>query len=343
MQNCFLVLANGCVFEGQRFGADKHADGELVFTTSSSHMSALTDPCYAGQIVLHTSPLIGNYGVVSSEMDADHCSLNGYIVKEWCDYPVNFQSEGDIDSFLKEHDIAGVCGVDTRQITRILRNEGTMRAAIADAVTPELIAQLNEPLPPVTVKPAERALYPADNSNGKLVLIDCGAVHGAIAALNGRGYDVCVLPNTASIDQVMNEKPKAVLISDGPGDPSLADAKLIALIQAIKLPMLGLGYGHLLIAGAHGAPIRKLHHGHRGVNQPIQRTADSQVFICSLNQGYATDVPENAKVSFRNVNDGSVAGLVYDNALSVQFVPDPTLGPLRTDFIYDEWLGKVVD
>ena len=347
MKNCFLVLANGRAFEGVRFGDDLNADGELVFTTTTSHMSTLTDPCFAGQIVLQTSPLIGNYGIIPSQMDSDCCHLSGYVVKEWCEFPVNFQSEGDVDAFLKSHRIAGVCGVDTRQITRILREEGTMRAAIADQVTPELIASLNQPAAPIALPATPPATHPAQcEKHGTFAFINCGAPHGIITALTMRGFDICEFPHTASLCDIQSSGAEAVIIGDGPGDPSTAPESLLSLIQALwDMPMLGIGFGHLLMARSASGAVYKLHHGHRGANQPIQRVSDAKVFISSLNQGYAAEVPSGATVIYRHLNDGSVAGLSYANGMSVQFVPDATLGPLKTDFIYDEFIasiGKVV-
>ncbi len=343
MQNCFLVLANGATFPGVRFGADKPATGELVFTTSASHMSTLTDPCFLGQMVLQTSPLAGNCGLIPGDMDSQACHLGSYIVKEWCDEPVNFQSQGDLDSFLKSFGIAGVCGVDTRQIARILREEGCMRAAIVDEVTEEVLAQLNAQVPPVSLTDLPPC-QPGGDSPAQVTLIDCGARHGAEKALRALGATVSIQPYdvTPSALQVA----KAVVLTDGPGDPAAAPGQLLALIKALHeggVTMLGLGLGHLLMARALGGDTVKLHHGHRGANQPIRDSQTGQVYITALNQGFAvSQAPVCATVTYENVNDGSIAGLDYGKSMSVQFIPDGTLGPLKTDFIYAKFLERVV-
>lgn len=354
MQNCFLVLQNGASFPGTRFGASVPSSGELVFTTSAAHMATLTDPCFQGQLVLQTSPLTGNCGVIPGDMDSASCHLSGYVVKEWCDEPVNFQSHGDLDTFLKSFGIAGVCGVDTRQITRILREEGTMRAAIVDEVTPEVIAKLNEPAAPVSladIPPCEsREHAPTTKEIAKVAFINCGAPHGCITALTERGCRVFELPYTATIRDIQTARAQAVVIGDGPGDPRAMPDSLRILIRHVHgkgLHMLGLGLGHLLMAlaiGGESTEIKKLHHGHRGANQPIRDVDSGQVYISSLNQGYALGDQMLGHATYRNVNDDSIAGLQYigDGPISVQFIPDGTLGPLRTDFIYAKFLERVV-
>ncbi len=342
MQNCYLVLQNGATFPGTRFGASVPASGELVFTTSAAHMGTLTDPCYKGQLVLQTAPLAGNCGIIPGDMDSASCHLSGYIVKEWCEEPENFQSHGDLDSFLKTYGIAGVCGVDTRQITRILREEGTMRCAIVDEVTDEVMQNLAASAAPVGITDIAPCA-PGGDPAAEVAVIHCGAAHNTVEALTALGARVAIQPYTATSGDITQA---CAVLTDGPGDPAAAPASLLALIRALHdkcVPMLGLGLGYLIMARALGGETAKLHHGHRGANQPIRDLKSGQVYIVSLNQGYTvTAAPPGATVIYENVNDGSIAGLEYGESMSVQFIPDGTLGPLRTDFIYRKFLERVV-
>lgn len=336
MKKCFIVLENGNVFEGTRFGSPACATGELIFTTSAgSYMGTLTDPCHAGRIVLQTFPTIGNYGEIPAEQDSPKCHLSGYVVREWCETPSNFRSEGDLNSYLISQNVAGVCGVDTRQIARIIRENGTMNAAICDEVTPELIQQLKSHKAGDLLKQVatfSRAVLPAGDAKAKLAFLNLGAPHGLIEAFNEAGYEVHEFPYDATADELSGYD--LLVLGDGPGDPRAADAaqKVIESLAG-KQPILALGLGHLLLAQALDGKIVKLKHGHHGSNQPVKDLGDGKMSITTQNEGYTVSpdpLPRGARITHINFNDNSVAALKYEGiqAISMGFIPqDGTLIP----------------
>ena len=276
MKKAYLVLSNGMAFEGQRIGADGDAVGELVFTTGMcGYLETLTDPSYAGQIVLQTFPLIGNYGVIESDFEGE-CAVKGYVVRECCAAPSNFRCEYDLDTFLKNHGVPGICGVDTRQITRIIRAQGVMNATICDAVPDDLSAvcayTVAGVVPQVSCK--KQAVYPAQGGKKFAVtLVDYGAKRNIIRSLTARGCEVTVVPQDMSAETILAMHPDGVMLSNGPGDPA-ENTYCIEQIRKLvgRVPVFGICLGHQLTALAMGGRTVKLKYGHRGVNQPV-RTA----------------------------------------------------------------------
>ena len=351
----YLVLENGTVFEGESFGAEKETTGELVFTTAmTGYLETLTDPSYFGQVVLQTFPLIGNYGVIRSDFETPTPALNGYIVREWCQAPSNFRCEGDLDTFLKEKNVTGICGIDTRALTRIVREYGVMACRIQ--YTPEGTDALLEELKGYVITDAvesttitEKETFPVEDAKYHVVLMDFGAKHNIGRELNKRGCSLTVVPAGTTAEEVLALNPDGVMLSNGPGDP----AKNPAVIAELKklsdsgVPMFGICLGHQLLALARGAQTEKLKYGHRGANQPVKELETGKVYITSQNHGYAVvseSLPADAVVSYVNGNDNTCEGVAYTDipAFSVQFHPEAHGGPLDTSFLFDRFL-KMMD
>ena len=353
----YLVLQNGDVFEGYAFGADFETIGELVFTTGMcGYLETLTDPSYYGQIVLQTFPLIGNYGIIPSDFEGN-CFVKGYVVREWCDAPSNFRCEGDLDSYLKSVDVPGIYGVDTREITKIIREYGVMNAKICDELPEELSAieeiknyMITDAVETVTTK--DTLTQKTDDSHKKklnVVLYDFGAKKNIERELLKRGCNVTVVPGTASSEDVMKLHPDGIMLSNGPGDP--ADNKFqIEQIRELlgKVPMFGICLGHQLTALAVGGKTEKLKYGHRGVNQPVKEVKGTRTYITSQNHGYAVISDSVTKtgegeLSYINANDGTCEGMDYPkyNAFTVQFHPEACSGPHDTSFLFDRFINMM--
>ncbi len=350
----YLILANGTVFAGQSFGCEADTVGEICFTTSmTGYLETLTDPAYCGQILVQTFPLIGNYGVIESDLESAAPSLRAYIVRDLCQEPSNFRCEGCLDVFLSKHKVVGLCGIDTRRLTRIIREAGTMNAKIVHELPADLRAVVGElnayqpgnPVMEVTAR--ETAVYTPEDVLKKVVLWDFGTQASVRRALVERGCEVTVVGASASAEDILALNPDGILISNGPGDPMI-QTDLIAKIRKLaeeKIPMFGIGLGHILLALSQGAGSEKLTPGHRG-GQPVIRLEDNRVFITSQNQGYTVgpdSLPEGCRISYKNGNDGTVEGLTYDNlpAFSVSFYPGTAGGPIATDFLYDRFIAMM--
>lgn len=347
-----LVLADGTVFEGRGFGAEGSVIGEIVFTTAmTGYQETLTDPSYCGQIVTQTFPLIGNYGVNKIDPESNGSAVSGYIVRECCDAPSNFRCEGDLDSYLKGLNIVGICDIDTRRLTRIIRESGVMNGAIVsgnfdkDKLLEDIRAyKVGEAVPKVSVK--EKEYYPAENGKYNVVLMDYGYKFNIRRELVKRGCNVTVMPYNATADEIKALNPDGIMLSNGPGDPAdnIASINTLKELISAKIPTFGICLGHQLLALANGAKTEKLKYGHRGGNQPVKDLALDKTFITSQNHGYAVigdSVPESAgKVSHINGNDGTCEGVRYTNApaFTVQFHPEACGGPRDTSYLFDEFI-----
>ena len=346
MKKGYLVLQDGRVFEGVRFGANADTIGELVFTTGMcGYIETLTDPSYAGQIVMQTYPLIGNYGIIREDFEGN-CCVKGYVVREYCDAPSNFRTDCDLDTYLKEQNVPGLYGVDTRELTRIIREHGVMNATICDEVPADLkpveTYAVVGVVEAVTCK--EPTVHPAVGEEMfKVSLLDYGAKNNIIRELQKRGCTVTVLPATTSAEDILTSDPDGVMLSNGPGDP----AENVYQIEQIKkllgkVPMFGICLGHQLTALAAGGKTYKLKYGHRGVNQPVRDVNGVRTFITSQNHGYAVDSDSirTGKLSFANANDGTCEGIDYPDlkAFTVQFHPEACTGPKDTSFLFDRFV-----
>lgn len=342
----YLVLEDGRVFEGVRFGAERDTLGELVFTTGMcGYIETLTDPSYAGQIVLQTYPLIGNVGMIEADFEGA-CCVRGYVVREWCEAPSNFRTDCDLDTFLKSQGVPGLWGVDTRELTRIIRERGVLNAAICDEIPADLT-----PIETYAVTGAVEActcaaptVHPAGGEEKfRVSLIDYGAKLNIVRELQKRGCTVTVLPAAVTAGEILAGKPDGVMLSNGPGDP----AENVFQIEQIEkllgqLPLFGICLGHQLTALAAGGRTYKLKYGHRGVNQPVRDLNGTRTYITSQNHGYAvdSDTVKRGVISFANANDGTCEGIDYPEyrAFTVQFHPEACAGPKDTGFLFDRFI-----
>ena len=346
----YLVLSNGAVFEGRRIGAEGDSIGELVFTTGVvGYLETLTDPSYAGQIVMQTFPLIGNYGVIEEDFEGV-CAVKGYVVRELCDTPSNFRAEYELDRFLKDRGVPGICGVDTRQLTRIIREEGVMNAIICDEIPADLGAvqsyRVQGVVPAVSCKAPQ--FYPATAPKKyDITLIDYGEKRGILRALRARGCDVTVVPHDTTAEAILSSGADGVMLSNGPGDPKENTFEIAQIKQLIgKIPVFGICLGHQLTALAMGGDTVKLRYGHRGANQPVKDLFGTRTYITSQNHGYAVvaeSLGDKGVVNFINANDGSVEGVQYPErkCFTVQFHPEACAGPIDTGFLFDRFLALI--
>ena len=354
MKKRYLVLSDGTVYEGYAFGADVEAVGELVFTTGmNGYIETLTDPSYYGQIVLQTYPLIGNYGIIEDDFEGK-CFVRGYVVREWCEQPSNFRCQYTLDTFLKEQGVPGIYGIDTREITKTIREHGVMNAILCDEVPRNLSEvssyMVTDDVPSVTTR--QKKTYPAaEGSVGEegaieVALIDYGAKQNIIRELQKRGCNVTVLPATSSAEAVLAEDPDGIMLSNGPGDPAAADYQIAQIKKLLGVrPIFGICLGHQLTALATGAKTMKLKYGHRGVNQPCRDVLGTRTFITSQNHGYAvvSDTVQEGVERYINANDKTCEGIDYPeyNAFTVQFHPEASSGPHDTAFLFDRFLENI--
>ena len=346
----FLVLSNERVFEGKRIGAAGDSIGELVFTTGmEGYIETLTDESYAGQIVIQTFPLIGNYGIIEEDFEGKS-AVRGYIVREECETPSNFRCNYPLDEFLKKNNIPGLCGLDTRALTRMLREEGTMNAMICDTVPEVLDALKNYAVRGVVaeVSRKEPTVCPAQGETRfRVTLLDYGAKNNILRSLTKRGCEVTVVPQNTSAEDILAGDPDGIMLSNGPGDPE-ENTYCIEQIRKLigKKPIFGICLGHQLTALAMGGKTVKLKYGHRGANQPVKEVGGTRTYITSQNHGYAVvseSLGKEARVTFINANDKSCEGVEYPllDCFTVQFHPEACGGPKDTDFLFDRFIEKM--
>lgn len=342
-KKAYLMLANGNVFEGRRFGAEGIVTGELVFTTGMiGYMEAMSEANYCNQIVLQTFPMVGNYGVMEADMEHGRPTLGGYVVREWCRTPSNFRSEGDIDAFLKKHGVPGIYGLDTRAITRMIREQGVMNARITDDPSDRdgIKELVQKDAVAIVGAKTFKQLAPEGDARCRVALLDYGAKRSLIKVLQMRGCEVVLMPYDANAEDVVEQQADGVLLSNGPGDPN-ENAQRIHTVEGLlgKLPICGIDLGHQLLALAAGGKTVKLKYGHRGANQPVKDLATGRVYITSQNHGYAViagSATEGCETMV-NVNDGTCEGMDYLNlhAFSVQFFPEAP----DTQFLLDRFIN----
>lgn len=341
----YLVLQNGRVFKGESFGATGEVTAELVFTTSVvGYVETLTDPSYHGQIVLQTFPLMGNYGIIREDFESEKPFLSGYVVNDLCDAPSNFRCGGTLGDFLAENGVVGIKGVDTREITKIIRDYGVMNAAILQKLPKDIdafCAELSKKTLSSDVYSVSTKMPYTVGENGKktVVMWDFGHKDAMVNELVENGCRVVVMPAASTAEEILACKPSGVLLSNGPGDPA-ACKKIINEIKTVAksgVPIFGICLGHQLLALAMGGKTVKQKYGHRGGSIPVKETATGKLFITSQNHGYAVSrLPKGAHASFVNLNDGTNEGIEYEDikAVSVQFHPEAHGGPLDTEFLF---------
>lgn len=339
-----LVLEDGSVYRGQAFGSDNFKIGELVFNTSmTGYQETLTDNAYCGQIVMMTYPLIGNYGINRDDHESIDSSVFGFVVKDYCDEPSNWRSKETLDSFLKRKNIAGIYDVDTRAITRKLRDNGTMKATLCnvdadvDAVVESLKEAIN--LHDQVERVSSTKIFPMPNSGKKVVVVDFGAKLSTLRELSNRGCDLIVVPHDASVETIMGFHPDGVLLSSGPGDPRDLGDQIDMVKELVgKTVVFGIGLGEQLLALACGARVVKMTFGHHGSNIPVVELETGEVKITNQNHGYAVDIEslKNTKLTmtYQALNDKSLEGFKHNDypCFGVQFYPESNQG-LFTQFI----------
>ena len=347
----FLILEDGTVFTGTSIGSKKEIISEIVFNTSmTGYLEVLTDPSYAGQAVCMTYPLIGNYGICHEDQESLRPWPDGYIVRELSRIPSNFRCEDTIQNFLKRYDIPGIAGIDTRALTKILREKGTMNGMI----TTNADYKLEEVLPKLkaytTGRVVERVTCEEKKvlkgSGPKVALMDFGAKDNIARSLNKRGCQVTIYPAFTKADEILGDDPDGIMLSNGPGDPK----ECTSIIEEIKklydsqVPVFAICLGHQLMALATGADTRKMKYGHRGGNHPVKDLETGRVYISSQNHGYMVDTdtldPQVAVPAFENVNDKTNEGLKYigKNIFTVQFHPEACPGPQDSGYLFDRFM-----
>ena len=348
MAKAYLILENGSIFEGESFGAPAQTTGELVFTTSVvGYIETLTDPAYYGQIVVQTFPLIGNYGVIEEDFEGD-CCLKGYVVRDWCRTPSNFRCQYDLDSYLKEKGIPGICGVDTRELTKIIRENGVMNAMITSEIPADMAEikayAITGAVEAVTAK--EEAVFPAEGEKKfDVVMIDYGSRMNMVADLCKLGCEVTVVPAGTSAEAILAKNPNGVVLTGGPGDPAENTACIEEIKKLLgKVPMFGAGLGHQMMALAVGGKTEKLKYGHRGANQPAKDLKGVRTYITCQNTGYTVvaDSLPVGEVRYINANDQTCEGIDYPGlkAFSVQFRPDTAIS-MKKDTLIDRFVAMM--
>jgi carbamoyl-phosphate synthase small subunit len=353
-KKAYLVLESGEVFEGLSFGAEADVVGEIVFTTAmTGYLETLTDPSYYGQIVVQTFPLIGNYGVIPADFESSRPWVSAYIVREWCQAPSNFRCEGTLDTFLKKSGIPGLYGIDTRRLTKLIRERGVMNAFLT--TDESRVPSGAELCRPYVIRDAVKSVSSfepyeniAENQKRTVVLWDFGAKENISRELIKRGCKVVRVPCDTTAEDVLSYNPAGIMLSNGPGDP----AENVGIIDEIKkvadsgVPVFGICLGHQLMALSQGARTAKLKYGHRGTNQPVKEMDTGRVYITTQNHGYAVvsdSLPSNAVESYVNANDGTCEGVVYTDkpVFTVQFHPEACGGPLDTRFLFDRFISMM--
>ena len=350
--SCYLVLENGNIYKGKSFGARRETLAEIVFTTGmTGYLETLTDKSYLGQAVVQTFPLIGNYGVIPEDFESKSVGPSAYIVKQWCRNPSNFRSEGDLDTFLKDRDIPGIYGIDTRGLTKTIREHGVMNGVITrDPSGVDMDTLYAYKVKNAVERAGVKEAYTEEAENGKLnvVLMDFGLKNNIKRALLRRGCNITVVPGNATAEEILAMGCDGIMLSNGPGDPA-DNIEIIENLKKLKesrVPIFGICLGHQLLALANGCRTKKLHYGHRGANQPARDLSTGRVYITSQNHGYAVvseSITGSGKESFINVNDGSCEGIEYVDfpGFSVQFHPEASGEPQDTSFLFDRFISMM--
>lgn len=368
--NAVLVLEDGTRYEGRAYGAEGTTFGEIVFATGmSGYQETLTDPSYAGQIVLMTAPHIGNTGMNDKDMESRRIWVAGYAVRDASRIVSNFRAERSLDNDLDHEGIVGIQGIDTRAVTRHIRSKGSMRAGIfsgAAAAEPAEV-QLSQVLEAdqmagknlsAQVSTQEEYVVPAVGEKfGSVAILDLGVKTSTVNYIAERGFDAHVLPQTVTAEQILAMKPSALFFSNGPGDPAASDkhVELLSTVLKAGIPFFGICFGNQLLGRALGFSTYKLPFGHRGINQPVLDKATGRVEITSQNHGFAVDAPIDGvlespagfgrvEVSHYSLNDQVVEGLrcLDINAFSVQYHPEAASGPHDSNYLFDRFRDMVL-
>ncbi len=350
-----IVLENGREFYGYGFGASKETINELVFNTSVvGYQEIMSDRTYTGQMVVMTYPLIGNYGMADEDYETKTPSIGGMIVREYNDTPSNFRYTKTLNEVFEEYNIPGIWGVDTRAITRIIRDEGTQKVILTDAETPtaEALEKLRRYELPrnlvETVSCKKRWMSRVPNHTYDVVAVDCGIKTNIVRQLNREGCNVTVVPFNSTVEEIMAFRPDGILISNGPGNPEDVQP-VVELVKELrgKLPIFGVGIGHQIVALAYGAKSRKMKFGHRGCNQPVKNLETGRIDITNQNHGYVIDLDSLAATDLElthvNVIDGTVEGVECkrDMVFTMQYHPENAAGLPSSNDLFKKFTKKM--
>ncbi|SET08633.1 carbamoyl-phosphate synthase small subunit [Natronincola peptidivorans] len=343
-----LVLENGSIFEGKAFGHIQETVGEVVFNTGmTGYQEILTDPSYYGQMVVMTYPLIGNYGINLEDIESSSPKVKALIVREKASHPSNWRCEMDLEGYLKEMKIMGFGGIDTRALTKILRNHGTMKGIIVveepsqEEMKRKMAAFHNhDAVQRVTTKHP----YIIEGTGKHIAIIDYGIKENILRSFRKRNCSMTIFPAHVKAKDILKVNPDGVFLSNGPGDPKVLAEAIETIKQLIgKKPILGICLGHQLLAHSLGGDTERLKFGHRGCNHPVKDLMKKKVFITSQNHGYVVkkeSLPENVDITHVNLNDDTVEGMQHKELpiFSVQFHPEASPGPQDTAYIFDRFM-----
>ncbi|MBF0780705.1 MULTISPECIES: glutamine-hydrolyzing carbamoyl-phosphate synthase small subunit [unclassified Granulicatella] len=345
-----LVLQDGTIYKGYAFGAETISGGEVVFNTAmTGYQETLSDPSYNGQIVTFTYPLIGNYGINRDDFETINPSIKGMIVRELCHQPSNFRTHATLDETLKVLNIPGISGIDTRSLTRKIRQYGVLKGYILNMTdnVDEYIQKLQSTEFPTNQieQVSTKTQYLSAGRGNRVVLIDLGMKSGILRELNARDCDIVIVPHDTSAKAILNLNPDGVMISNGPGDPVDVPETIQTIKELIgKVPIFGICMGHQLIGLACGAKTYKLKFGHRGANHPVKNILTGKVDLTSQNHGYSVDIDslENTDLLLTHVavNDGTCEGLHHKKypVFSVQYHPEACPGPHDPNYLFDQFI-----
>jgi carbamoyl-phosphate synthase small subunit len=349
----YLILEDGHVFEGILMEGSQPSSGEVVFNTSAfGYEQILTDPSYAGQIVVMTYPLIGNYGVNHGLLEAETPWLKGFVVRG-LNSGEHYKKEEELKEFLQKNKLACLTGIDTRALTRFIRNRGAMGGVISPSLDnlEERIREARSIAPPAEgfVRQVSRKDIKREGAGEKrIVLVDYGTKKSITTSITARGCELMIVPADSSARAIMELNPDGLVLSNGPGDPAECSYAIETVKELVgRIPILGICLGHQILALALGAVTRKMVFGHRGSNHPVKDLRTGRVYVTAQNHGYMADQASlaacGADVLFTNLNDGTVEGLVHRELpiMSVQFHPEASPGPVDTAFIIDDFIDSV--
>lgn len=351
----YLVLEDGTYYTGFKLGADTLTQGEIVFNTAmTGYQETLSDSSYTGQIITFTYPLIGNYGINRDDFESLIPTLKGVVVKEACQAPSNFRAQKTLNDVLKEFDIPGISGVDTRSITKKIREHGVLKAAFVDneteiETTIQNLKTIEFPRNEVPIV-STKTPYVSTGFDLRVVLVDFGKKQNIVRELNARGCEVTVVPYDTTAEEIIKMSPDGVMLSNGPGDP--ADVQVaVDMIKGIigKIPFFGICLGHQLFALSQGATSFKMKFGHRGANHPVKDLSTGKIALTSQNHGYAIDADSlketDLEVTHIALNDGTIEGLrhKFEPAFSVQYHPEACPGPTDSNYLFDQFIELMLE
>ena len=348
-----LILEDGTIMIGDAFGGDVDKIGEVVFNTGmTGYQEILSDPSYCGQIITMTYPLIGNYGINRDDFESIIPSLSGLIVKEVADFPSNWRSGFSLDEYMKIKNIPGISGIDTRKLTKMIRERGTVKGVICSITKdPEMMLhQVRATVLPKNQvqKVSTKKAYPSPGRGFRVIVVDFGMKHGILRELNNRGCDVIVVPHNTTAEEMMNLCPDGIMLTNGPGNPQNVPEAIQMIKEVLgKVPLFGICLGHQLFALACGAETEKMKFGHRGSNHPVKDLRTGKVALTSQNHGYTVKadsvIGTDMEITHVALNDGTVEGLKHKefDAFTVQYHPEASPGPEDANYLFDQFITMI--